>query len=91
MRSKAVDIWLAALGAELRQSALRFMPSGGLFVAGGIPPKLQPRLAQELPGHYLADKLMGTFISSFPLYLVANDDLGLIGARVRAQRLLRGT
>jgi glucokinase len=86
--SQAIDMWLAVLGAELRQSALRFMPSGGLFVAGGIPPKLQPRLSEKLPQHYLADKLMGELIGTVPLFLVDNDDLGLLGARVRAQRLL---
>ena len=34
------------------------------------------------------DALMGELISTFPLYLVTNDDLGLLGSRVRAQRCL---
>ena len=86
--SRSIDLWLAVLGAELRQSALRFLPSGGLMVAGGIPPKLQPRIGEKLKEFYLADPLMGDLIQSFPLFIVDYPDLGLLGARVRAQRLL---
>ena len=34
------------------------------------------------------DALMGELIATFPLFLVTNDDLGLLGSRVRAQRCL---
>lgn len=80
---------LRGFAAELRSVALRCMPSGGLYIAGGIAPKLMPRLAEVLVDHYTTgDALMGNVISTFPLLLVTNDDLGLLGARVRAQRLL---
>ena len=71
-----------------RQTALRFMPSGGLYVAGGFPQRLMSRLAEALPARYVDDPLMGELISTFPLYLVSNDDLSLLGARVRARQLL---
>ena len=37
----AVELMLRAFGAELRQVALRCMPAGGLYIAGGIAPKLR--------------------------------------------------
>jgi glucokinase len=40
----AVDLMLKAFGAELRQVALRCMPAGGLYIAGGIAPKLRERM-----------------------------------------------
>ena len=40
----AVTLMLQAFGGELRQVALRTLPTGGLFVAGGIAPKLAPLL-----------------------------------------------
>jgi glucokinase len=64
------------------------MPSGGLFLAGGIPPKLMPMIGEKMAEHYLNDSVMAGVISTFPLYLVMNDDLGLLGAKVRAMRLI---
>jgi glucokinase len=85
---KAVDVMLTAFGAELRQVALRCMPDGGLYIAGGIAPKLRDRMHTLVTSYTQGDFLMQELISSFPLYLVTNDDLGLLGSRVRAQRCL---
>ena len=64
------------------------MPAGGLFIAGGVAPKLRPRLEEVLVVSYLQDdKLMGDLVAQYPLYLVVNDDLGLMGALVRAKML----
>lgn len=84
----AVDLMLRAFAAELRQVTLRTMPSGGLFIAGGIAPKLRGRMATLVEAYTDGDALMGELIATFPLYLVTNDDLGLLGSRVRAQRCL---
>ena len=84
----AVELMLTSYGAELRQVALRTMPAGGLYIAGGIAPKLKPLLHTLVKSYTAGDSLMGGLISSFPLYLVTNDDLGLLGAMVRAQRCL---
>ena len=80
----AVDMMLRAFGAELRQVALRAMPSGGLYIAGGIAPKLRARMGTLVESYCQGDALMGELISTFPLYLCTNDDLGLLGSRVRA-------
>lgn len=40
----ATELMLRAFGAELRQVALRCMPSGGLYIAGGIAPKLRGKI-----------------------------------------------
>ena len=38
----------------------------------------------------VADPVMGEFIrDNVPLFLIENDDVGLLGARIRAERLLR--
>lgn len=68
--TRAVDIMLTAFGAELRQVALRCMPSGGLYIAGGIAPKLQDRMGTLVTSFTKGDLLMHELISTFPLYLV---------------------
>lgn len=66
----AVDLMLTAFGAELRQVALRCMPEGGLYIAGGIAPKLRERMGTLVTSFIEGDQLMQDLISSFPLYLV---------------------
>ncbi len=43
---------------------------------------------QVLVPAYLSDPVMGDVIRQFPLYVVKNDLVGVLGARVRAFRLL---
>ena len=42
----ALRMWLAAFVAELRAASLRFLPTGGLYLAGGVSTKLMPRLGE---------------------------------------------
>jgi len=86
----ALDLFVRSLAAHLRLTALHLLPTGGLYIAGGIAPRILPKLQAELPALFLADPVMGEFIGeSFPLLLIKDDDCGLLGARARAERLLR--
>lgn len=80
----AVDVMVRAWAAKCRDVALTHLPSGGLYVAGGMAPRLLPRLRTVMAQAYGADPVMGALIRTFPLYAVLNDDVGLLGARVRA-------
>src|SRR5262249_19287669 len=40
----ALDLFVDAFGAEAGNLALKFMATGGVFVAGGIAPKLRARM-----------------------------------------------
>src|SRR3954468_3886115 len=44
LAAKALDLWIAVYGAEASNLALKIMSTGGLFLAGGISPKILPRL-----------------------------------------------
>lgn len=57
-------------------------------MAGGLAPKLLPRLRDVLVKSYLRDSLMHDLIASFPLHVVKNEFVGVLGALVRAHRLL---
>ena len=88
---EALDLWLECLAAHLRQTALTLLPTGGLYLCGGIPPRIVSVLREMLaPGLFVADDVMGDFIrKQVPLALVTDDDVGLLGARIRAEQLLR--
>jgi glucokinase len=87
---RALDLWLGALGGHLRATALHLLPRGGLYITGGIAPQLAAHLRTVLPDLYVQKhSVMGAFVATFPLRLVLNADVGLLGARIRAERLLR--
>ena len=85
----ALDMVLEAWAAECRSVALRTMPYGGLYLAGGLTPKLLSRIKTVLTAAYrTGDPLMKDVIQTFPLYACLNEHVGLLGARVRAIRML---
>ena len=45
------------------QSARRLMAFGGIYIAGGLAPKLQPRVQQVMPAVYLDDPVMRDLIA----------------------------
>ena len=77
----AVDRFLALYGAEAGNLALKVLPTGGLFIAGGIAPRLLPRLRA---GAFLAafrDKgRMARLLDRIRVAVVREPRVGLLGA-----------
>src|SRR3954465_3243837 len=44
LAEKTLDLWIAVYGAEASNLALKVMSTGGIFLAGGISPKILPKL-----------------------------------------------
>ena len=88
---EAVDIFLAILGAEAGNLALKCLASGGVYVAGGIPPRLMKLIGDggTLLDAYVRKSCRYTNVrSGFPLHIILNDKIGLAGAKVFALRQL---
>src|SRR5207302_5570632 len=88
---KALDVWIAVYGAEASNLALKIMATGGLFLAGGISPKILSKLTGPLFMEAFLDKgRMRPLVESIPVQVVTNDKAGLLGAArcaaARAQR-----
>lgn len=78
---KALDLWIAVFGAEASNLALKAMATGGLFLAGGIPIKILPKLKEPLFMRSFLDKgRMRPLIEAIPVQLVTNEQTGLLGA-----------
>lgn len=77
----AVDLFIRCYGALAGDHALAVTARGGVYVAGGIAPKLLPRLAG---GGFLAafnDKGRFAVVTrACPVHVVTNTELGLLGA-----------
>lgn len=81
LASEALDLFVSALGAEAGNMALRAVARGGVFVAGGVAPRILPRLAA---GGFLAafrDKgRLSDLVRAIPVRVVVNERTGLLGA-----------
>ncbi len=84
-----LSIFVSAYGAEAGNLALKCLPTGGLFVAGGIAPRLLPRLEQgAFMSSFLAKGRMSSVLTNIPVAVVLHPNVGLLGARVQAGLLL---
>ena len=81
LAEKALDLWISVYGAEAANLALKAMATGGLFLAGGISPKILPKL--KGPGFmqaFLNKGRMRPLVESIPVQVITNDKTGLLGA-----------
>lgn len=86
--ARALDMFVAIYGAQAGNLALTALATGGVYVAGGIAPKIVARLKQG--GFVRAFKDKGRFqalVGRIPLQVVMNQNVGLMGAALVAGRL----
>jgi glucokinase len=81
LAEKALDVWIAVYGAEAGNLALKTMATGGLFLAGGISPKVLAKLTSPLfMQAFLAKGRLRSLLEAIPVHVITNDKAGLLGA-----------
>jgi glucokinase len=81
LATKALDIWIAVYGAEASNLALKILAVGGLFLAGGITPKILPKLTgPHFMEAFLAKGRLRPLVEAVPVHVVMNEKAGLLGA-----------
>ena len=84
----ALKMFVAAYGAEAGNLALRTMATGGVYIAGGIAKKILPALTTgSFMKAFRAKDPMTSLVATIPVHVILNDEAGLLGAAVSAQRL----
>ncbi len=82
---QALDLFVSIYGAEAGNLALKLKAVGGLFVGGGIAPKIVSKLKE---GNFLAafaDKgRLSGLMERIPIRVILNPDTALLGAAHRA-------
>jgi len=85
---QALELFLDAYGAEAGSLALRVLATGGVYIAGGIAPKILPKLQDGTFMRGFARKgRMHEFMARFPVHVVLEARVGLLGALAEARRL----
>ena len=88
---EALDLFVAVYGAESGNIALRTVATAGVYVGGGIAPKILPALQSgTFLDAFRAKEPMADFVATIPVAVILNPDAGLLGAAVDAQQLSIG-
>jgi glucokinase len=89
--AEALDLFVAVLGAEAGNMALRGVTTGGVFLGGGIPPKIIPALeGRTFLDAFRAKSPMEHLVGAIPVHVIVHPEPGLLGAAVAAARSARG-
>lgn len=87
---QVLDLFVSLYGAEAGNVALRYLATGGVYLGGGIAPKIIDRLRG--PGFMLAFTAKGRLsplLESIPVRVILNDRTALLGAGRCAARWQR--
>lgn len=85
----ALDVFVEAYGAETGNLALRSLATGGVYVGGGIAPKILPALTNGRFLRAFLDKApMHDLLTQVPVRVILETQAGLLGAAVGAARVL---
>ncbi|HCF61883.1 MAG TPA: glucokinase [Myxococcales bacterium] len=86
--AQALDLFVEIFGAEAGNLALKVVARGGVYVAGGIAPKILPKLLDGTFMKAFLDKgRLGHVLEATPVRVVLNAEAGLVGAAAIARRL----
>lgn len=85
---QALDMFVAAYGAEAGNLALKSLPYGGVYVAGGIAPKILTKIQDGIFMQNFLDKgRLRSLLENMQVSLILNPKVGLIGAALLTRRL----
>jgi glucokinase len=78
---KTMELFVSLYGAEAGNLALKLLSTAGVFIGGGIAPKLLPMLQQSGFMDSFSDKgRFSTLLRNMPVHVVLNDKTALLGA-----------
>ena len=81
----ALELFVAAYGAEAGNVALRTVATAGVFVGGGIAPRILPALQSgTFIEAFRAKAPLDDLVARIPVSVILNSKAGLLGAAVHA-------
>ena len=85
---KALEIFARLLGSQAGDVVLTYLSTGGLFLGGGIPPKIEGKLKEGgTVQAYLQKGRLSPLVEMTPLQLIKDGRAGLLGAAAIAANL----
>jgi glucokinase len=86
--TRTLECFVSAYGASAGNLALTALATGGVFLGGGIAPRLLPALRWPIFMRSFLDKApMEALVSRVPVKVILNPHAGLLGAATHAQQI----
>jgi glucokinase len=85
---KTLDLFVAVYGAYAGDLALTGLTRGGVYVAGGIAPKIIGKLEDGFLKAFRDKGRFSPLMAEIPVHVVMNPEAGLLGAVHQARRML---
>ncbi len=88
---KTMDLFVRLYGAQAGNLALTGLATGGVYIAGGVAPKIIDKLKD---GSFISafidkEQRMQDLLKAMPVHVVVNANVGLLGSAVAAARLVK--
>jgi len=84
----ALRLFVSLYGSETGNLALRYRATGGVYVSGGIAPKILPALREpDFLESFRAKPPLEAFLAKIPVHVVQEPRLPLFGAAAAAYRM----
>lgn len=78
---EAMDLFVHILGRECASIAVKVFATGGVYLGGGIPPKILPLLkGATFRKAFLTHRVLGELLRDIPVRVILDDDTALEGA-----------
>jgi glucokinase len=78
---EALDLFVSIMGAVAGNLALTGMTTGGIYLGGGIPPKILSKLDDgTFTEAFTAKGRFSDLLSTIPVRVILNDKAALLGA-----------
>ncbi|MFA6499330.1 MAG: glucokinase [Desulfurivibrionaceae bacterium] len=85
-----LEIFFSVLAAEAGNMALKFLSTGGLYLGGGMLPRLLSAFdPKKFMAHFVGKGRMAGILSSIPVKIITTDRAGLNGAALTAFQALQ--
>jgi glucokinase len=76
-----INTFVAILGAEAGNLVLKVLANGGIYIGGGVPPRILPYLDGERFMQAFQHKgRFSNMMSEVPVHVILNPDIALLGA-----------
>ena len=81
LAEQALDLWVSIYGAEAGNLALKFKATGGVFLGGGIAPRILSKLSGPVfMQSFLSKGRLQALLETIPVKVITNEKAALLGA-----------
>jgi len=78
---ECLRMFVTVLGAEAGNIALKLLPRGGIYIGGGIPPRIKDAFSSYgFMDAFLRKGRLSRILTGIPIRIILNTDVGLIGS-----------